>query len=634
MEMLSKKLMNWASILEDTTREQAERTAAMPFVFPHLALMPDAHLGKGATVGSVIPTLGAIMPAAVGVDIGCFRGDTRVPLLNGTQRSLKELAEGPGPYWVYSLDENRQIVPGLAVALRTRCAARLMRVTVSGGDEIVCTPDHLFMLNDGTYREARALRFNDSLMPLYRRWQTRDGYESVSTGKGTSRLTHNLVYEALNGPVPVGYVVHHRNHVHFDNAPENLELLDAGSHSSHHRLARPSFDNGSPAFQDRRLAGIRRSNAEPARQAQMADVGGRHGYNHKVISVESIDERADVYCLQVEKYHNFALAAGVFVHNCGMIAVRTQFTAADAESRGDLAALRTAIERAIPLSAGKYNGSIYSAQTAGRVEALEQRDGADSAEKIAPNWRLQLGSLGSGNHFIEVSLDEEDRVWLFLHSGSRGVGNKLAQRHIKIAQALAKKWWIALPDPDLAYLVEGTGEFWAYIRDLRWAQHFALLNREEMMHRVVDCVQEWIGRDVEASETVNTHHNYTARETHFGKEVWLSRKGAIDATAGRPGLIPGSMGTRSYVVTGLGNRLALNSAPHGAGRRYSRSAARKTFTREQLDSAMAGIEWRRTDAFLDEIPGAYKPVDVVMDDAKDLVEITHTLRQIVNVKGD
>ena len=556
MEMLSKKLMNWASILEDTTREQAERTAAMPFIFPHLALMPDAHLGKGSTVGSVIPTLGAIMPAAVGVDIGCFRGDTRVPLLNGTQRSLKELAEGPGPYWVYSLDENRQIVPGLAVALRTRCAARLMRVTVSGGDEIVCTPDHLFMLNDGTYREARALRFNDTLMPLYRRWQTRDGYESVSTGKGTSRLTHNLVYEALNGPVPVGHVVHHRNHVHFDNAPENLELLDASSHSSHHRLAKPSFDNESPAFQDRRLAGIRRSNAEPARQAQMADVGGRnisrymaerpehfkeavagngrrgapylarfntsprpcsdcgqemanpaalrwhkqreHGYNHKVISVESIDERADVYCLQVEKYHNFALAAGVFVHNCGMIAVRTQFTAADAESRGDLAALRTAIERVIPLSAGKYNGSIYSTQTAGRVEVLEQREGADSAEKIAPNWRLQLGSLGSGNHFIEVSLDEEDRVWLFLHSGSRGVGNKLAQRHIKIARELAVKWWIPLPDPDLAYLVEGTGEFWAYIRDLRWAQHFALLNREEMMHRVVDCVQEWIGRDVEA----------------------------------------------------------------------------------------------------------------------------------------
>jgi tRNA-splicing ligase RtcB (3'-phosphate/5'-hydroxy nucleic acid ligase) len=692
MERLSQKLISWASICDDATREQARRTSTMPFIYPHVALMSDCHLGKGATVGSVIPTLGAIIPAAVGVDIGCFLGDTRVPLLNGTQRTLKELAEGQGPYWVYSLDGDRQVVPGLAVALRTRQGAELMKVTVSGGDEIICTHDQLFMMNDGSYRESRDLRFNDSLMPLYRRWQTRDGYESVSTGKGTSRLTHNLVYEALNGPVPLGHVVHHRNHVHFDNTPENLELLNASTHSRRHRLARLSFDNGSPAFQQRRLAGIRRSNSNPARQAQMADVGARnikrymaerpehfreavagngrrgapylahfntsprccgacgeempnpaalrwhkrreHGSNHKVMAVEFLDERADVYCLQVENHHNFALAAGVFVHNCGMIAVRTQFTAEDVVSRGDLTAVRTAIERAIPLSAGQYNTSSYSSQTAGRVEVLERHESADSAEKIAPNWRLQLGSLGSGNHFIEISLDEQDRLWLFLHSGSRGVGNKLAQRHIKIAQALAKKWWITLPDPDLAYLAEGTDEFWAYIRDLRWAQHFALLNREEMMHRVIDCVQDWIGRRAEAAETVNTHHNYTASETHFGKEVWVSRKGAIDASAGRAGLIPGSMGTRSYVVVGKGNRLALNSAPHGAGRRWSRSAARKRFTRQQLDTAMRGIEWRHTSTFLDEIPGAYKDVEVVMRDAADLVEIRHTLRQIVNVKGD
>lgn len=155
-----------------------------------------------------------------------------------------------------------------------------------------------------------------------------------------------------------------------------------------------------------------------------------------------------------------------------------------------------------------------------------------------------------------------------------------------------------------------------------------------MMHRVIDCFQDWIGLSVEASETVNTHHNYTTRETVFGKEVWLSRKGAIDASAGTLGLIPGSIGTRSYVVVGKGNRLALNSSPHGAGREYSRSAARKKFSLSQLDAAMQGIEWRRTDAFLDEIPGAYKPIDVVMDDARDLVEIQHTLRQIVNVKGD
>ncbi len=389
MEQISKRLMNWASVLADNARAQAERTASMPFIHPHVALMPDAHLGKGATVGSVIPTLGAIIPAAVGVDIGC-----------------------------------------------------------------------------------------------------------------------------------------------------------------------------------------------------------------------------------------------------GMIALRTQFSAQDLRARADLATLREAIERAIPLSAGKYNGRIYSDETTARITELEQREGADSAEQIAPNWRFQLGSLGSGNHFIEVSLDEADRVWLFLHSGSRGVGNKLAQRHIKIAQDLAKRWWITLPDPDLAYLVEGTDEFSAYIRDLRWAQHFALLNREEMMHRVADRVSAWLGRPVEPQETVNTHHNYTERETHFGKEVWLSRKGAIDASEGKPGLIPGSMGTRSYVVTGKGNRLALKSSPHGAGREYSRSAARKRFSPAQLETAMTGIEWRKTDAFLDEIPGAYKDIDVIMDDSKDLVEIRHVLRQVVNVKGD
>jgi tRNA-splicing ligase RtcB len=326
-------------------------------------------------------------------------------------------------------------------------------------------------------------------------------------------------------------------------------------------------------------------------------------------------------------------AVGVDI-GCGMIAVRTALTADEVRARADLPALREAIERAIPLSAGKYNAHVYSDQTAARIEALEQHAGADSAEQIAPNWRMQLGSLGSGNHFVEVSLDEDDQVWLFLHSGSRGVGNKLAQRHIKIAQALAVKWWITLPDRDLAYLVEDTREFWDYIRDLRWAQHFALLNREEMMHRVVDSVQDWLGRAIEPAETVNTHHNYTERETHFGQQVWLSRKGAIDASPGKPGLIPGSMGTRSYLVSGKGNRLALNSSPHGAGREYSRSAARKAFSRAQLDTAMAGIEWRRTDAFLDEIPGAYKDIDVIMEDAKDLVEVRHVLRQVVNVKGD
>jgi tRNA-splicing ligase RtcB len=212
--------------------------------------------------------------------------------------------------------------------------------------------------------------------------------------------------------------------------------------------------------------------------------------------------------------------------------------------------------------------------------------------------------------------------------------NKIAQHHIKVAQKQCEKRWISLPDPDLAYLVEGDEEFWTYIRQLRWAQHFALLNREEMMDRVEAAFVEWVGAEVEASERVNCHHNYTEQEKHFGKTVWLSRKGAINAEVGRPGLIPGSMGTRSYVVEGKGNRLALNSSPHGAGREYGRRHAERTFTYEQLVESMQGIEWSGSKAFIDEIPGAYKDIDVIMRDAADLVTVKHTLRQIVNVKGD
>lgn len=209
-------------------------------------------------------------------DIGSLRGDTRVPLLNGTQQSLKDLARDKSRFWVYSVNKEMRMVPGFASALQTRSNVKLVRVTISGGDEVICTPDHLFIMNDGSYRQAQELRFNDSLIPLYRKWQTRDGHESVSTGKGTARLTHNLVYEKTFGPVPPGYVVHHRNHVHFDNSPDNLELLDASTHSRHHRAVNPFFDSSSAEFQKRRIAGIRRANADPVRRQQMVDVGSRN----------------------------------------------------------------------------------------------------------------------------------------------------------------------------------------------------------------------------------------------------------------------------------------------------------------------------------------------------------------------
>jgi len=325
-------------------------------------------------------------------------------------------------------------------------------------------------------------------------------------------------------------------------------------------------------------------------------------------------------------------AVGVDI-GCGMIAVKTQFSRD--ELPNDKKSVREQIERAVPTSAGAYNRKIVGTAEPRIQELTElaEKAGFDPAQ-YSSKWELQLGTLGSGNHFIEVSVDETDAVWLFLHSGSRGVGNKIAQHHIKVARGLMDKWWITLPDPDLAYLVEGSPEFSRYIAELNWAQHFALLNREEMMDRVIRQVSEWMGTSVIEQERINCHHNFTQKEKHFGKDVWLSRKGAISARVGELGLIPGSMGTASYVVEGLGNPVALHSSPHGAGREYSRSAARRTFTSSDLREAMVGIEYRDTDAFIDEIPAAYKPIDQVMADAASLVRVRHTLRQLVNVKGD
>lgn len=388
-EQLAEKLISWASILEDQTRDQAIRSSTMPFIFPHIALMPDAHWGRGATVGTVLPTLGAIIPAAVGVDIGC-----------------------------------------------------------------------------------------------------------------------------------------------------------------------------------------------------------------------------------------------------GMMAIRTQWTEADFDNMEYKQSIHDSIKEAISMSFGKGSYNNQVARTAApRIQMLEEKQGVAQANAGSPNWRLQLGSLGGGNHFIEISVDEESRIWAFLHSGSRGVGNKLAQKHIKVAQVQCEKRWISLPDPDLAYLVEGEPEFWSYMEALRWAQLFAYLNREEMMERVLDVLDEAMGDTPDTSEVVNCHHNYTEQERHFGKTVWLSRKGAIDASEGKMGLIPGSMGTRSYVVRGKGDRVSLNSSPHGAGREFGRNQARKNFTRELLDKRMEGIIWGQSNDFIDEIPDAYKSIDIVMKDAEPLVDVVHELRQIINVKG-
>ncbi len=397
MEQISKQLMNWASILEDAAREQAIETSKLPFVFPHVALMPDAHYGLGSTVGSVVPTLRAVMPAAVGVDIGC-----------------------------------------------------------------------------------------------------------------------------------------------------------------------------------------------------------------------------------------------------GMAAVRTDLKFQDVVNHGDLGLLRNLIQDRVPVSPGVYRSDV-SESARRRVKFLEDAATMQgvtpdrfSGKSKAADWRLQLGTLGGGNHFIEICRDEEDYVWIFLHSGSRGVGNKIAKHHVALARKLCERWHVQLPHPDLSFFPQDDEHFWPYIRDLRWAQAFALENRAEMLDQCHGALEDFMGGSVATGEHILCHHNYTEQEHHWGKDVWVTRKGAIDASEGKLGLIPGSMGARSYVVRGKGNPLAFNSAPHGAGRAMSRMKARAQFSAADLREAMTGIEWRNDVAaeLVDEHPLAYKSIDTVMADASDLVTVEHTLRQFLNVKGE
>jgi tRNA-splicing ligase RtcB (3'-phosphate/5'-hydroxy nucleic acid ligase) len=339
-------------------------------------------------------------------------------------------------------------------------------------------------------------------------------------------------------------------------------------------------------------------------------------------------------------------AVGVDI-GCGMMAVRTPYTTEDIERAGrsaSLSMLRHGIEGIIPLSPGNYNVKVYDYRTKTRIDTLNMTDGVDMADNLAPNWPLQLGSLGGGNHFIELVFDEENRIWMFLHSGSRGVGNKIAQKYIKIAREQCVRRWIPLPNSDLAYLVEGEREFWTYIRDLRWAQKFAMLNREEMMDRALIALDAYMENSSAPEETIHCHHNYTEEmpgellqrfkrpKDHPG-HVWLSRKGAIDATMDKPGLIPGSMGTASYVVKGKGHLQSLLSSPHGAGRVHSRTSARHTFSMDDLKNSMEGIDWNVSADFLDEHPGAYKDIDQVMADSSELIEVVHKFRQIINVKG-
>jgi len=328
-------------------------------------------------------------------------------------------------------------------------------------------------------------------------------------------------------------------------------------------------------------------------------------------------------------------AVGVDI-GCGMCAVPTNLTATDLPDT--LKSIRSDIEKAIPVGFGAYEdadhllpdeqGLLKRDQVAHLFEKYQIESGRQSPSQ-------QLGTLGGGNHFIEVCLDESDQVWIMLHSGSRGIGNRIGSRFIELARQDMERHFIKLPDRDLAYLPEGTEHFEDYVIAVEWAQQYAAINRKIMLRRVVEVLKRHFPHmeaDIE-NRAVNCHHNYISREHHFGKNCLVTRKGAVRARKGDLGIIPGSMGTRSYIVEGLGNDEAFHSCSHGAGRRMSRTKAKATFTVDDHIKATAGIECRKDEHVLDETPMAYKDIDEVMENQRDLVKPLHTLCQIICIKG-
>ncbi len=323
-------------------------------------------------------------------------------------------------------------------------------------------------------------------------------------------------------------------------------------------------------------------------------------------------------------------AIGVDI-GCGMAAIKTPYQASQLD--GKLKQIRREIEAAIPTG---FNENQEIDKTVSNWQGWQQfKELHPKVQKLADKAAKQMGSLGGGNHFIEICLDAEDQVWLMLHSGSRHIGNALAQRHIETAKGLAKLAGAKLPDPDLAYFVQGTAEFDAYWRDLQWAQSYALFNRVVMMARLKGIVDRHLagGKPTKPLLEVNCHHNYAEREVHFGESVYVTRKGAVRARETDYGIIPGSMGAQSFIVKGKGNAHSYCSCSHGAGRLMSRTKAKLNFSLDDLIQQTAGVECRKDTGVIDEIPGAYKPIAQVMANQSDLVEVVATLKQVVCVKG-
>lgn len=657
-----------------------------------IAIMPDTHAGKGSVIGFTMPMTDKVIPNVVGVDINCFTGDTKIPLLDGIQYSLIELLN-KDYFYVYSMNEDLQIVPGKAKCIKTQENTTIIEVIVSGGEIIRCTPDEKFMLIDGSYKEAKDLiPKKDSLMPLYRSYQTRDGYETIYSVYSKAKITHRMVAEYFLGEQPDSYYVHHKNEKWYDNSPENLEYVYKNEHSSIHAKQRNVFieedfqDKKNKTIKDRgyyfseeyrekkkevgtkNLNTYRDNNKEQwlekikdngkrgkkylakLNQNYICDIcdkicGNYGAYkrhkkihkkqpnNHKVLSIRHLPYKEDTYCLQVEKYHNFALSAGIFVHNCGMLSFNVGEHLLNCYTREELdIKIRSSIpfgksvhERAFPLPVNflgplnkihsafvsKYNykfGTSYDSKdfTESIIEGL-----CTEIKISYERFKASIGTLGGGNHFIELGKSEKSgNYWFTIHSGSRQFGLKVCN------------YWQKKAGKGVFAYLTGDDAF-GYLSDMVVAQQYATVNRE-IMFRLVCAICGINTRNI--NEVIRTNHNF------IDFDDFVIRKGAIRSYKDEKMIIPLNMHDGILICEGKSNPEWNFSAPHGAGRLGSRRWAKETLSLEDAKQEMEDADIYFSKLPLDEVREAYKDASVIENALGPTATIIDRIKPVLAMK--
>jgi tRNA-splicing ligase RtcB len=707
-----------AEHIDENSRNQMDAAMRLPVAVAG-ALMPDAHVGYGLPIGGVLAVDNAIIPYAIGVDIACFTGDTKIPLLDGKAYTLEELSKRDNPFPVYACEENGRIVIAMATAMKTRDDAELVEIELDNGEIITCTPDHEFMMRDETYREAQALQPNDSLMPFYSQLD-KEGYTRIQQNySGAWLRAHWMVARSgLMGTLPKfegqKLVIHHIDFAKDNNLPENLEFMGDKDHASLHRnLVEKNKYWQSEEFEQRRKEALAKKAATPEGHEYFAERGGKnlkkyweedyerakancagngergkphliarnqsekgkalskeiasrshkcdicdaevtsyiglynhrrlvHGvtgklFNHKVVAVRKIERREAVYCLNVPKYHNFAISAGVFVHNCRMRV--SIFEVSPIVINQKSAQFKKALETETKFG----TGGKWSKNEQPEHEVLDDPDWKETPllRSLQSKAYDQIGTSGTGNHFVEwcaVTLEKADEelglkagqyLALMSHSGSRGVGYQIADHYSKLAQQMH-------PNLDksvrhLAWLPMTWHEGKEYWLSMNLAGRFAHANHEVIHRKLAKAV------GLKPVAVVENHHNFGWVENipapkGFGspeREVYVHRKGATPAGKGVMGIIPGSMGDAGYIVRGKGVAEALNSASHGAGRQMSRKQATQNITKTERDRYLKERGVTLIGGGLDEAPQAYKPIEQVISAQLDLVDVVAKIKPVM-----